>query len=121
MQTLTPKEEEVMEYIWQLGRAAPKDVRALYDDPKPHVNTVATSFHALERKGFLRHEAHGRSFIYFPLIDAQTYGSMKFKSLISTYYNGSYKQFISALIKDQNVNKDELKAFVTNLQKKENR
>lgn len=121
MQTLTPEEEEVMEYIWQLGRAAPKDVRALYDDPKPHINTVATSFHALERKGYLRHEAHDRSFIYFPLIDAQTYGSMKFKSLISSYYNGSYKQFISALIKDQNVNKDELKAFVTNLQKKENR
>lgn len=92
MQLLTSKEEEVMELIWQLDSAAPKDVRALYDDPQPHISTVATSFHALERKGYLRHEAHGRSFIYFPLIDAQPYGSMKFKSLISTYNNGSSKK-----------------------------
>lgn len=119
MQILTPKEEEVLEYIWQLGRAAPKDVRALYDDPKPHINTIATSFHTLERKGYLRHDAHGRSFIYFPTVDSQTYGSMKFKSFISTYYNGSYKQFITALLKDQNVTQEELKAFVKNLQGEE--
>ena len=41
MQKLTTKEEEVLRMIWQLKACAPKDVQALYADPKPHINTVA--------------------------------------------------------------------------------
>ena len=54
---LTSKEEEVMEMIWQLGTCAPKDVLAIYPEPKPHINTVATMFQSLEKKGYLTHEA----------------------------------------------------------------
>ena len=57
---LTPSEEEVMERIWAYGPCAPKDILDLYDDPKPHVNTVATMFQSLERKGFLTHVVRGR-------------------------------------------------------------
>ena len=42
---LTAKEEEVMEKIWQIGNCAPKDVLALYEEPKPHINTIATYQH----------------------------------------------------------------------------
>ena len=49
---LTAKEEEVMEKIWQIGNCAPKDVLALYEEPKPHINTIATMFQMLEKKGY---------------------------------------------------------------------
>ena len=63
---LTAKEEEVMEKIWQIGNCAPKDVLALYEEPKPHINTIATMFQMLEKKGYLTHEAKGRGYIYSP-------------------------------------------------------
>ena len=108
MEKLTQKEEEVMELIWQLGSAAPKDVLALYDDPKPSINTVASSFQSLEKKGYLRHETEGRGFRYFPLVAQEDYGKGKFRSFVSRYFGGSYKQLISAFVKDENVSRDEL-------------
>ena len=50
MEILTRKEEEVMEFIWDYGPCSPKDVVELYDNPKPHVNTIATMFQNLEKK-----------------------------------------------------------------------
>ena len=69
MYRLTEKEEEVMEMIWEIGPCAPKDVVAIYDEPKPHVNTIATMFQSLERKGYLSHEAKGRGYIYYAVED----------------------------------------------------
>lgn len=115
MQKLTQKEEEVMEFIWQLGSAAPKDVLALYDDPKPSVNTIATSFQSLEKKGYLRHEAEGRGFRYFPLVEQKDYGKDKFQSFVSRYFSGSYKQLISAFVKDENVSREELMELLDDL------
>ena len=40
MNKLTAKEEEVMEYIWQLGECAPKDVHSLYSEPRPLINGI---------------------------------------------------------------------------------
>ena len=42
MKKITAKEDEVMEMIWQIGNCTPRDVYALYPDPKPHINTIAT-------------------------------------------------------------------------------
>ena len=68
MTKLTEKEEEVMALIWKIGPCAPKDVLALYDEPRPNINTVAMSFEALEKKGYLTHRPHGRGFIYEPTL-----------------------------------------------------
>jgi len=48
MQKLTAKEEEVMELMWKLCECAPKDIVAQYDEPQPHVNTVATAVQSLD-------------------------------------------------------------------------
>lgn len=117
MQKLTQKEEEVMEFIWQLGSAAPKDVLALYDDPKPSINTIATSFQSLERKGFLRHEPAGRGFIYHPIVEQKDYGRTKFQSFVSRYFSGSYKQLVSAFIKEEDVSREELLDLLEDLEK----
>ena len=37
-----------MELMWKLGECAPKDIVAQYDEPQPHVNTVAMVVQSLE-------------------------------------------------------------------------
>lgn len=57
-----------------------RELQALYDDPKPHVNTLSTLVHILEDKGFLSHKAiTPKSYKYFPRLSRDDYrrGSLK--------------------------------------------
>ena len=66
MKQLTQKEEEIMERMWDHGPMLVRELQACYDEPRPHVNTLATSMKILEEKGFLCHKAiTARCFQYF--------------------------------------------------------
>lgn len=117
MEKLTNKEEEVMEYIWQLGPCSPKDVLALFPDPRPHINTVATMFQSLERKGYLTHKAQGRGYIYEPTVEQRAYGKGKLHSFVDRYFGNSYMNVVSALVQEEKVSQEELIAFLEELKK----
>ena len=66
MKQLTQKEEEIMERMWDHGPMLVRELQACYDEPRPHVNTLATLMKILEEKGFLGHKAiTARCFQYF--------------------------------------------------------
>ncbi len=115
MEKLTNKEEEVMEMIWQYGPCSPKDIVAIYPDPKPHVNTIATMFQFLEKKGYLSHEAKGRGYIYAPSVTQDEYGKTKFSSFVDRYFDKSYMNVVSALVQEEKISRDELVAFLEEL------
>lgn len=119
MEKLTSKEEEVLEYIWQMGKAcAPKDVVECYPEPQPHVNTVSTSFQSLERKGYLKHETHGRGYLYLPIVPKEKYRSKKMRGIVSRLFSGSYLDVVSAFVQDKHVSRDELLALIDELENK---
>lgn len=113
---LTAKEEEVMEHIWRLAPCAPKDVVAVFDEPKPHVNTVATMFQSLERKGYLSHEAQGRGYLYSPIVAKNDFRKSKMREFVRGYFDNSYLNVVSALVDDRKVNEEELLALLRKLQ-----
>ncbi|MBQ0019737.1 MAG: BlaI/MecI/CopY family transcriptional regulator [Bacteroidales bacterium] len=115
LERLTYKEEEVMEYIWQLGPCAPKDVVAQYPDPKPHISTVSTMFQILERKGYLTHEVKGRGYIYLPAVEQRSYGKGKLQSFVTRYFDNSYMNVVSALVQEEKVSQEELIDFLEKL------
>lgn len=117
MVKLTSKEEEVMEMIWQQGACAPKDVLAVYPEPKPHINTVATMFQSLEKKGFLKHEAQGRGYVYIPVVKQREYGKSKLHSFVGRYFGNSYLNVVSALVQEEKVTEQELLDFLSELKK----
>ena len=119
MYRLTEKEEEVMEMIWAIGPCAPKDVVARYDEPKPHVNTIATMFQSLERKGYLSHEAKGRGYIYYAVEDKEKYGRNKMKSFVGRFFGNSYMKVVSAFVEEEKVTEDELIGLLRQLKEKE--
>ena len=117
MNKLTTKEEEVMERIWQLGPCTPKEVQATYEEPVPHINTIATMFQSLERKGFLTHVVRGRGYIYTPIIRKEDYGRNRFSNLVKRYFDNSYMNVVSALVRDERVSREELEQFLDNLKR----
>ncbi|MBQ3925989.1 MAG: BlaI/MecI/CopY family transcriptional regulator [Bacteroidaceae bacterium] len=118
MDKLTAKEEEVMEMIWQIGPCAPKDVVAEYKEPKPHINTIATMFQSLERKGYLTHEPKGRGYIYSPAIEQKDYGQSKFSNFVHRYFDNSYMNVVSALVQEEKISRSELMDFLEQMEKR---
>lgn len=115
MNKLTTKEEEVMERIWQIGPCAPKDVQATYTDPVPHINTIATVFQILERKGFLTHEPKGRGYIYSAAISQEEYGRTKLGGFVDRYFKHSYMELVSSLVSEEKVTEHELLDYLHQL------
>ncbi|MBQ5639700.1 MAG: BlaI/MecI/CopY family transcriptional regulator, partial [Bacteroidales bacterium] len=53
MKKLTRKEEEIMNLFWDKGAMFVRELQALYDDPKPHFNTLSTMVRTLESNGYV--------------------------------------------------------------------
>lgn len=120
MKKITAKEEEVLNYIWQLGRpCSPKEVAELYPSPQPHVNTVSTSFQSLERKGYLTHREAGRGYHYMPTIDREDYGRSKLGKLVKNFFAGSYMSVVNTFVKESRISREELEKLLTDLSKNE--
>ncbi|MEQ9217663.1 MAG: BlaI/MecI/CopY family transcriptional regulator [Cyclobacteriaceae bacterium] len=108
MKKLTGKEEEVMQFLWDMKEAFVKDLVEKYPDPKPHYNTVSTLVRVLEEKGFIHHKAYGNTHLYFPAITRDSYRKSFLKRVIKDYFNDSYKQTVSLFIEENNLSKEDL-------------
>lgn len=107
MEKLTGKEEEAMERIWDYGPCTPKEIVELYEEPKPHINTIATMFQNLEKKGYLTHVVKGRGYIYTAIVRKQDYGRTKLGAFVSRYFDNSYLNVVSTLVKEERISREE--------------
>ena len=82
MKELTRAEEQIMQVLWRLGRGFVKDIVDELPEPKPAYNTVSTIVRILEKKGFVSHEAFGKTHQYFPLTSKDEYKKNFLKSFI---------------------------------------
>lgn len=113
MKPLTKREEEIMERYWDKGGMHIRELQALYDDPKPHVNTLSTLVHILEDKGFLAHKAvTAKSYKYFPVLSRDDYRRGSLKNVVDKFFGKSYLGVVSALVKDENVSLDDLRELI---------
>jgi len=87
---LTRAEEQVMLVLWQRGPSFAKEVlAALPATPALAYTTVSTIIRVLEQKGFVEHEAFGRTHRYRPLVGQDEYRQFLLRKLLDTYFGGS--------------------------------
>ncbi len=116
MKKLTRKEEEIMNLFWDKGAMFVKELLELYDEPKPHFNTLSTMVRTLEANGYVDHKAYGNSYQYYPVISREDYAGSSFKGLISSYFNNSYLSAVSALVKEEKISVEELKELIEQIE-----
>ena len=113
MKSLTQKEEEIMEHYWQYGPMQVRELQAHYEEPQPHVNTLATLVKILEEKGFLGHNAlSARCFQYFARITKDEYKGGSLKNVIDKFFNRSYLSAVSTLVREEKISVEELKQLI---------
>lgn len=121
MKHLTSAEEEVMQYLWKLEKAYVKELLAAFPEPKPAYNTVSTIVRILETKGFVAHEAFGKTHRYHPLISREQYRSFATDALLGKYFEGSLPQLVSHLAEQENLSSSELDTLLQQLQALKNK
>lgn len=108
MKELTKAEEQIMQKLWKLKKAYVKEIIAQLPLPKPAYNTVSTIVRILEKKGFVGHESVGKSHLYYPLIEKDTYKKDFMQYLIKDYFSNSFRNMVSFFTNDREVSIAEL-------------
>ncbi len=112
MEKLTAKEEEVLGFFWKHGALHVKDIVDMYDDPKPHFNTISTIVRALEDKGYVGHTQHGKTYLYHAVIAEQEMGKKSIGNLVSRYFKNSYIRVVSSFVEDGNLPIEDLRKLL---------
>lgn len=98
---LTKAEEQIMQYLWELGKGFLKDIVDRFPEPKPAYTTVSTVIRVLVKKGFIGFNAYGKIHEYYPLITKEEYFKGHVKNIVANFFNGSAPAFASFFAAEQ--------------------
>ena len=118
MGKLTNKEEDILHVLWDLKKAFVKEVVAKLPDPKQHYNTISTVIRNMEEKGFVKHEAFGKTYQYYPAISKEDYRKKFMQKTIQNYFESSYKNVVSFFAKEEKISVEELKEIINLIENK---
>ncbi len=116
MKKLTQKEEEIMNVFWEKGPMFVKELKKEFSDQKLHYNTLSTIVRGLEEKGFIDHEQFGNTHRYFAALSKEEYKKKTLGNVVKKYFDNSYKNVVSLLVKEENISLEELKKLIAEIE-----
>lgn len=121
MKKLTKAEEEIMQIVWEIAPCTVSDIRSYMEEKlglkKPPHSTISTMVRILDdKKGFLKHTAYGRTYVYEPAISKQAYSKQSLQKLVSDYFGGSANRLVSFLVKQEDLSLKELNDLIDKLE-----
>jgi len=111
MDSLTKREEEIMQIFWDLKKGFVKDVIAKLPENPPY-NTISSVVRILEKKGYLKYKQYGNTYEYSPKISKSKYRKFVFKNMMADYFDNSYKQMVSHMVKENNLDKNDIEEMM---------
>lgn len=94
--SLSRRERQIMDALYQAGRATAAEIRAAIPDP-PSYSAVRTMLRILEEKGHVRHNLDGPRYVYIPTIARDKAKRSALKHVVNTFFDGSASQVMAAL------------------------
>ena len=117
MEKLTAKEEEVLGLFWKKGPLYVREIVELYEDPKPHFNTISTIVRALEEKGYVGHTPKGKSYQYHAIVAEEDMGKKSLSSIVGRFFRNSFLLVVSSLVEDGNIPVEDLRKLLDEVEK----
>jgi BlaI family penicillinase repressor len=107
---LTELENLVMQAVWN---AAPASVDAVHRVVSQRRSlkeaTVRTLLRRLEQKGYLRHEAEGRAYVYHAVEPSRSLAARAVRQIIDRLCQGSVAELVSGMVDARVLSASELK------------
>jgi BlaI family penicillinase repressor len=105
---LSPLEHEVMTVIWGRGPSTAEAIAGALRKPLKNA-TVRTLLRRMEGKGYLRHRAEGRAFVYEERIAASQAASGAVRRIIDRFCGGSAARLLLGLVDEGVIDRRELR------------
>jgi BlaI family transcriptional regulator, penicillinase repressor len=109
-ESLTEREAQIMDVVWRLGEVTAEEVRASLAGA-PHDSTVRTLLRVMESKGYLRHEARGKAYVYRAAIGRQKAQRLALRTVLTRFFGGSAQDLVLRLIEDERLSSEQLEEF----------
>ena len=94
---LSRRERQIMDILYQSGKASATDVREAMPDA-PSYSAVRAMLRVLEEKGHVRHQAEGLKYVYVPVVTREKAKRSAVKHLVDTFFSDSPEQVVAALL-----------------------
>ncbi len=116
MEKLTRREEELMRCFWTHGPLFVRELVELSPEPKPHFNTLSTMVRTLEAKGYVGHQSFGNTYRYYALVSEEEFSRRTLGHVIRHYFENSYLGAVSALVEEEKISVEELRALIDRIE-----
>jgi predicted transcriptional regulator len=107
---LTRAESEIMTILWSKGGATVHEVVAALPRSMAYTSAL-TLLRILEKKGYVRHEAHpdgGRAHVYKPLVQAGNARRHHVRDLVNRLFGGQTEELVVGLLEEEKWSKTDL-------------
>jgi predicted transcriptional regulator len=94
---LSRRERQIMDVLYQRGKASASEVREGIADA-PGYSAVRAMLRVLETKGHVKHQAEGLKYVYVPVVNREKAKRSAVKHVMETFFNGSPEQIVAALL-----------------------
>ena len=95
--TLSRRERQIMDILYQRGRATANEILDALPDP-PTYSAVRAKLRVLEEKGHVRHEEEALRYVYLPTVARDTARRSALRHMLSTFFAGSVEDAVAALL-----------------------
>ena len=86
----TGAEMRILNAVWQLGSATVDEVvNAFPEGQRPNYKTTQAFLRIMENKGFVRHTARGRVFVFEPIVKKEEVDQRSVEALLAQNFGGS--------------------------------
>lgn len=107
---LSETELEVMEVVWAATSSVTvNQLLDIFQSKDWKTSTISTLLKRLIEKGFLTKSMEGKVNYYTPIVTLEEYKKIETHSFLKRLYNGKAKNFLAALVDDEELSSDDIK------------
>ncbi len=119
MDRLGKLQRAVMEVVWELGEATVRQVwERLSPDKEVSYTTILAAMQRLEKSGWLRHRAEGKSNVYLPTRTREQAGASSVRTFVQGMFGGSALLMFRHLVEEGELSDQELQELQRLIDKK---
>lgn len=94
---LTRRERQIMDILYELGRATAEQIRSRLPDP-PSYSAARAMLARLGEKGHIAHVEEDLRYVYFPKVPKEAARKSAVTRLVRVFFDGSQAQAVTGLL-----------------------
>jgi BlaI family transcriptional regulator, penicillinase repressor len=97
MQTLSRRERQILDILYEQGKSTAADILAALPDP-PSYSAIRALLRILEEKGHVTHESDGPRYVFRPRVGKDRARKNALRHMMQTFFNNSASDAVAALL-----------------------